>query len=81
MMKPESEDVPKIEVELVPVAAIPLDPAKKYLIVVDRDALSGWDIEKLLESLKSEYGVDASMAVLTKGDPFSSVQVIEVGSQ
>jgi hypothetical protein len=64
-------------VEVVIANAIALDPAKKYLIVMDAAAVSREDVARLLDGLHDQ-GIEAATALLTDGDPFTAVQVIEV---
>lgn len=72
-----TDETPK-RVEVVLAHAIEFKPGKKYLIVIDNAALSKSETADVLAALK-DMGVDAATAIVTDGDPLTSVQVIEVG--
>lgn len=65
-------------VEVALAAAVPLDPTKKYLIVVDTAAVDKAQVASVLDGLRA-MGIEAQMGIAADGDPWTSVQVIEVG--
>jgi hypothetical protein len=73
--QPEQE--PQKTVEVVLANAIALDPAKKYLLVMDSAAVSTDQADFVLQTMRT-MGMHVEMALLTDGDAFTSVQVIEV---
>jgi hypothetical protein len=72
-----AESEPEKIVEVVSTNAIALDPAKTYLIVMDSAAVSHEQGQLVLDELKA-LGINATATLLTDGDAFTSVQVIEV---
>lgn len=72
------EEQGKKIVQIIKANVIALDPAKKYLIVVDRAAATKEDVAEILDWFHDQ-GIEATTGLRTDGDAFTSVQVIEVG--
>jgi hypothetical protein len=72
----EQASIPEKRIEVVLAEATVLDPAKKYLIVLDGSAVSKADAQALNLALEA-MGIDHAVAIIVDGDPATSVQIVE----
>lgn len=73
----EVEQKPEKQIELVRAEILELDPAKKYLILLDGAAVSKREASDLVHGLRT-IGVNHAVGMVVDGDPVTSVQLVEL---
>ncbi len=63
-------------VKIVNAHTFKIDPTSKYILAIDRSAITMDDVMKLGKKLK-EMGVPDAVAIMTNGDPTKLVKIIE----